>query len=323
MGSDLGDDGQPVTPAFNWDRRLDRGMDELVGIVRGVLADGQLVIQEIQFALDWLDRNDPVRKDFFGKQLHSAFRHALADGVLDADEEDALLDVLLRFIGGPPPKTHDASYSKTLPLDVPPPTVSLASSGFCFTGKFDYGTRQECHLAVISAGAFVHRYPTCETHYLVIGELGSRDWIHSNSGRKIERAIEIRTAGHPLKLIAEAHWCACLSDALKRRRDVAVDHREASPTVSRTVLPITSPARENQPLAGQTIVITGTMEQFDRKELEEMIVKLGGKASGSVSKKTSFVIAGESAGSKLDKAKALGVEVITEQQFFDRAGMKK
>jgi DNA ligase (NAD+) len=78
-----------------------------------------------------------------------------------------------------------------------------------------------------------------------------------------------------------------------------------------------------KPLAGQTIVITGTMEQFDRKELEEMIVKLGGKASGSVSKKTSFVIAGESAGSKLDKAKELGVEVVTEQQFLNRVGMTK
>ncbi len=72
------------------------------------------------------------------------------------------------------------------------------------------------------------------------------------------------------------------------------------------------------PLAGKTVVITGTMEKFDRKELEDMIVKLGGKASGSVSKKTSFVVAGDSAGSKLDKAKELGVEVITEAEFIKR-----
>jgi DNA ligase (NAD+) len=54
-----------------------------------------------------------------------------------------------------------------------------------------------------------------------------------------------------------------------------------------------------------------------------LIVKLGGKASGSVSKKTSFVVAGESAGSKLDKAKELGVEVITEDQFIQRVGAKQ
>lgn len=72
------------------------------------------------------------------------------------------------------------------------------------------------------------------------------------------------------------------------------------------------------PLAGQTIVITGTMKKFDRKEMEELIVSLGGKASGSVSKKTSFVVAGENAGSKLDKARELGVPVLTEDEFIAR-----
>src|SRR5205814_9210892 len=74
------------------------------------------------------------------------------------------------------------------------------------------------------------------------------------------------------------------------------------------------------PLAGQTIVVTGTLEKLERKEIEELIQKLGGKASGSVSKKTSFVVAGESAGSKLDKAKKLGVEVIAEGEFLRRIG---
>jgi DNA ligase (NAD+) len=62
------------------------------------------------------------------------------------------------------------------------------------------------------------------------------------------------------------------------------------------------------------------METFDRKQIEDLIVKHGGKASGSVSRKTSFLVAGESAGSKLDKAKELGVEVVTEQEFLQRIG---
>jgi DNA ligase (NAD+) len=74
------------------------------------------------------------------------------------------------------------------------------------------------------------------------------------------------------------------------------------------------------PLSGKTIVVTGTMVKFERKEIEDLIVSLGGKASGSVSKKTSYVVAGESAGSKLDKAKELGVEVITEAEFVKRIG---
>ncbi|MGH7214509.1 MAG: NAD-dependent DNA ligase LigA [Tepidisphaeraceae bacterium] len=75
-------------------------------------------------------------------------------------------------------------------------------------------------------------------------------------------------------------------------------------------------------LAGQTFVVTGTLEKLDRKGIEDLIVKLGGKASGSVSKKTSFVVAGESAGSKLDKAKELGVDVLSEAEFLKRVGVE-
>lgn len=74
------------------------------------------------------------------------------------------------------------------------------------------------------------------------------------------------------------------------------------------------------PLAGKTVVVTGTLQKMTRDEIEGLIVKLGGKASGSVSKKTSFVVAGESAGSKLDKAQQLGVEVIDEETFLKRVG---
>ncbi|SFB67194.1 NAD-dependent DNA ligase LigA [Butyrivibrio sp. YAB3001] len=70
-------------------------------------------------------------------------------------------------------------------------------------------------------------------------------------------------------------------------------------------------------LAGMTIVVTGTLPTLGRKEAEELIVKNGGKASGSVSKKTSLVLAGEAAGSKLTKAQELGIKVITEQEFLE------
>jgi len=72
------------------------------------------------------------------------------------------------------------------------------------------------------------------------------------------------------------------------------------------------------PLTGKSIVVTGTLKMFGRAEIEEMIVRLGGKASGSVSKKTSFVVAGTDAGSKLAKARDLGVEVIDEATFVER-----
>lgn len=68
-------------------------------------------------------------------------------------------------------------------------------------------------------------------------------------------------------------------------------------------------------LEGMTIVATGSLTLFTRKEINDLIESLGGKASGSVSKKTSYVVAGENAGSKLKKAEELGIPVLTEAEF--------
>lgn len=70
-------------------------------------------------------------------------------------------------------------------------------------------------------------------------------------------------------------------------------------------------------LEGLTIVVTGTLENFDRDGAKEAIESRGGKAAGSVSKKTSYLVAGEKAGSKLTKAEDLGVPVLNEQQFME------
>ncbi|MGE5193241.1 MAG: NAD-dependent DNA ligase LigA [Deltaproteobacteria bacterium] len=69
------------------------------------------------------------------------------------------------------------------------------------------------------------------------------------------------------------------------------------------------------PLTGKTIVVTGTLQKYSRDEIKELIHTHGGKPAGSVSKQTDFVVAGEKAGSKLDKAKALGIRILTEDEF--------
>jgi DNA ligase (NAD+) len=68
-------------------------------------------------------------------------------------------------------------------------------------------------------------------------------------------------------------------------------------------------------LTGKTLVVTGTLKKYQREDIEALIRQLGGKASGSVSKNTDYLVAGEKAGSKLDKAKQLGVTVLTEEEF--------
>ena len=87
------------------------------------------------------------------------------------------------------------------------------------------------------------------------------------------------------------------------------------------VQPRESAGRADGPLNGLTVVVTGTLPTLSRKEAEELIRQAGGKAAGSVRKKTAFVVAGEEAGSKLTKAQSLGIEVIDEAELRRRCGV--
>ena len=77
---------------------------------------------------------------------------------------------------------------------------------------------------------------------------------------------------------------------------------------------------ENNPIAGKTFVLTGTLPTLKRDQAAALIEAAGGKVSGSVSKKTNFVVAGEAAGSKLEKAQALGVAVMSEEELLGMLG---
>ncbi len=81
--------------------------------------------------------------------------------------------------------------------------------------------------------------------------------------------------------------------------------------------PMERTEKAEHPLSGKTVVFTGTLSKIGRKEAEDIVLSLGGKASGSVSAKTHLVVAGEKAGSKLEKARALGIDVIGEDEFLE------
>jgi len=79
-------------------------------------------------------------------------------------------------------------------------------------------------------------------------------------------------------------------------------------------------AKRGGALTGKTLVVTGTLEHYSRDEIQELIAQHGGRAASSVSKKTDYVVAGTEAGSKLDKAQALGIRILTEAEFEKMLG---
>lgn len=92
--------------------------------------------------------------------------------------------------------------------------------------------------------------------------------------------------------------------------------------LSAGVTPVNEKRAASSRLQGLTIVVTGTLPTLSREQAEELIAAHGGHASGSVSKKTAFVLAGEKAGSKLQKAQELGIEIVNEEGFLARIGEK-
>jgi DNA ligase (NAD+) len=110
---------------------------------------------------------------------------------------------------------------------------------------------------------------------------------------------------------------ASVHDFLNEPLNIELLNKLAKAGVNLTA-PMSSAPIEAQTLAGQTIVLTGTLPTLSREAATELIVARGGKVSGSVSKKTAFVVAGTEAGSKLDKAQALGIEVLDENAFLAR-----
>lgn len=97
-----------------------------------------------------------------------------------------------------------------LPFDHPVPEIRYSGASFCFTGNFDYGTRAQCHNAILGLGGTPQDKVTTSTRYLIIGGHLSPSWAHEGYGRKIEAAMMLRLDNVPISLIAERDWVAIL-----------------------------------------------------------------------------------------------------------------
>jgi DNA ligase (NAD+) len=163
--------------------------------------------------------------------------------------------------------------------------------------------------------------------------------IDASKNRSLSRfiyALGIRHVGeHTAKLLAKAfgsieHIERASVDELMKVREIGPQVAESVHSFFRSnqnvevvqaliqhgVNPQSEEKRSGDRFSGKTFVFTGTLTRFNREQAKEMVEQEGGHAAGSVSKKTTFVVAGAEAGSKLDKARELGVAVIDEDEFL-------
>ena len=185
----------------------DYQISALLGLCRGLIADGKIDQNEADVLRMWLKAHkeiidNPVITAFEGKL--QPFLEGKSGNVSNRVH---LLKLLSGLIGG---KTEvgECLRTTTLWLDEPSPEVIFEGRKFCLTGKFSYGKRDQCEDEVRVRGGACQASPGKATDYLVIGSYAEGTWIQSAYGRKIEKAVELRTHGLPIRIISEKHWLA-------------------------------------------------------------------------------------------------------------------
>lgn len=183
---------------------LKQSAASLVGIAQGMLCDGKLSDDEILFLDKWFKHNAEIASTWPGEAILARVRDTLADGIITPSERDYLVDMLQKLIGGDDPVGFDAHVSE-LALDR---SVEVCISGacFCFTGDFAYGSRSYCQEVTEKLGGLIKGNISKQVDYVVVGGLGSSEWKHGSYGTKIEKAMEYKKLGIPLRLVHESQW---------------------------------------------------------------------------------------------------------------------
>lgn len=204
-------DGQPMSLAFNRTRRLERDCAEMLGLAKGVLADGTITAVEAELVRDWAAQHPDAMQQWPINTLKARLDRAFSDGRIEETERKDLSALLTAIVGGTAGMIGREDATTTLPLDQPQPALAWTGSVFVFTGKFAFGPREACQEQAMRRGGICEENITRRTRYLVLGTFGSRDWVQTAFGRKIEKAVKYRAAGRPLAIVSEDHWAESLA----------------------------------------------------------------------------------------------------------------
>ena len=190
---------------FNRKSIDDRQVDTLIGLSKGLLADGKIDGSEANFLRNWLAQNRQVSNHPVIIHLFNRVSSMLSDEMLDEEESQELLRTLQQ-IAGEPAEFGEIAKSTTLPICKPAPVVRFPAQTFLFTGTCVFGTRKECQSATEKLGGTCASGVTKSLNYLVLGTYVTDSWAHESFGRKIEKAMAYRNDGIALSIITEEHW---------------------------------------------------------------------------------------------------------------------
>lgn len=206
----------PVVTSAVEETQLEMACQILLGICAGITADETITQQEFLFLRQWLEEHEAVTHFFPGNVIVHSVHEILEDGIIAADELAHLHDLLSYIQEGADGLESDLSDEpEPLPLcpDHEVSEIKVADHRFCFTGLFDYGSRQQCQDAIETRGGLFENKVDKGTNYLVVGASASPHWPHTTYGRKIEKAVKFRLEGYGLRIVSEDQWTQALESS--------------------------------------------------------------------------------------------------------------
>ncbi|QEL55478.1 BRCT domain-containing protein [Chromobacterium paludis] len=201
-----------IPAAFQAKERIKRDVSEFIGICKGVVADGLVAPEEVEFMGQWLHTHPHVLDQWPMSVLVERIPQILSDGTVDEDEQLELLR-LIGQIAGKNPCEDAPSMSTDLPYSTPAPAIEFEGKLFCVTGTFEMGPRSVVIAEIEARGGLIASGVKMALDYLVVGEIGSRDWKYSTFGNKIEKAVACREKGARLAILPEKTLQASFSIA--------------------------------------------------------------------------------------------------------------
>lgn len=178
-------------------------INELIGFLTGIAADGVLNDQEVSAMLTWLDNNEATKNKWPASVIVSRLEIILEDGIITDEEREDLLTTVNQFTEYDSYTDFSGVEASTEVWEDEIDSLVLPGTTFCLTGDFVSGDRYSVDTMLHCLGAETKSNVNKSVDYLVIGTLASRDWLYTSHGRKIEKALLLKRKDIPIKVITE------------------------------------------------------------------------------------------------------------------------
>ncbi|MDO8712931.1 MAG: exonuclease domain-containing protein [Polynucleobacter sp.] len=184
---------------------VNQAYQSLLDIVGAIVSDEQLHDSEIKFINEWIMAHSTVALKWPGSFISQQVKQILEDGFISEDERSFLLSSLKDISQGTLERVSQAAEEGDFRPDELD-TIDFSSHTFCLSGNFVYGDKDKCADEITKRGGLMLVGVTKKLNYLIVGGLGNDQWKHGNFGTKVEKAIQYRSDGIPIKIVHEEAW---------------------------------------------------------------------------------------------------------------------